>query len=79
VPHVSALPLLHGVSGSITHNTLFGMVTVPLEQILLEYVRFEISMAVTMKNGVFWDIKPSSYFTGDTLPHHYRIQPVNTI
>jgi hypothetical protein len=22
------------------------------------YVRFEVSTAVTMKNGVFWDIKP---------------------
>jgi hypothetical protein len=29
-----------------------------------------------MKNIVFWDIKPSSYFTGDTLHLHYRVQPV---
>jgi hypothetical protein len=29
-----------------------------------------------MKNAVFWDIKPGSYFTGDTLNLHYRVQPV---
>jgi hypothetical protein len=32
-----------------------------------------------MKNVVFWDIKPSSYFTGDTLLLHYRVQPVNAM
>jgi hypothetical protein len=41
------------------------------------YLRFEAFTAVTMKNVVFWDIKPSSYFTGDTLPPHYRAQPDN--
>jgi hypothetical protein len=30
-----------------------------------------------MKNSVFWDIKHSSYFTGDTLRLHHRAQPVN--
>jgi hypothetical protein len=30
-----------------------------------------------MKNVVFWDIKPSSFFTGDTLRLRYRDQPVN--
>jgi hypothetical protein len=29
-----------------------------------------------MKNAVFWDIKPSSYLTGDTLRLRYRAQPV---
>jgi hypothetical protein len=24
----------------------------------LEYVRFEVFMAVTMKNGIFWDVMP---------------------
>jgi hypothetical protein len=33
------------------------------------HVRFEDSPAVTMKNAVFWDIKP--------LP--YRAQPVNVM
>jgi hypothetical protein len=32
-----------------------------------------------MKNAVFYDIKPSSYFTGDTLLHRYRVQPVNAM
>jgi hypothetical protein len=27
---------------------------------------FEVFTAVTVKNVVFWDIKPSSYLTGDT-------------
>jgi hypothetical protein len=31
-------------------------------------VRFEVLTAVTMKNVVFWDMKPSSYLTGDTTP-----------
>jgi hypothetical protein len=28
-----------------------------------------------MKNAVFWDIKPSSYFREDTLRLRYRAQP----
>jgi hypothetical protein len=36
-------------------------------------------MAVTMKNAVFWDINPSSYFTGDTLRLSYTVQPVNAM
>jgi hypothetical protein len=42
-------------------------------------VRFEVFTAVTMKNAVFWDIKPSSYFTGDTLRLRYRVKPVNAM
>jgi hypothetical protein len=45
---------------------------------LKSYMRFEVFTAVTMKNAVFWDIKPSSYFTGDTLLR-YRAQPVNAM
>jgi hypothetical protein len=30
-------------------------------------VRFVVFTAVAMKNVVFWDIKPSSYLTEDTL------------
>jgi hypothetical protein len=41
-------------------------------------VRFEVFTAVTMKN-VFRDIKSGSYFTGDTLRLHYRVQPVNAM
>jgi hypothetical protein len=43
------------------------------------HVRFEVFMAVTMKKVVFWDIKPSSYFTGDTLRLRYRVQLVNAM
>jgi hypothetical protein len=32
-----------------------------------------------MKNVVFWDIESSSYFIGDTLRLHYRVQPVNAM
>jgi hypothetical protein len=32
-----------------------------------------------MKNGVFWNIKLSSYLTGDTIPLRYRAQPVNAM
>jgi hypothetical protein len=32
-----------------------------------------------MKNVVFWDIIPRSYFTGDTLRLRYIAQPVNAI
>jgi hypothetical protein len=41
--------------------------------------RLEVFTAVTKKNVVFWDIKASSYFTGDTLLLHYRVQPVNAM
>jgi hypothetical protein len=43
----------------------------------IDRVRFEVFTAVTMKNAVFWDIKLSSYLTGDTLLLRYRAQPVN--
>jgi hypothetical protein len=36
-------------------------------------------MAVTMKNAVFWDIKPSSYLTGNTLRLRYIVQSVNAM
>jgi hypothetical protein len=42
-------------------------------------VRFEVFAAVSMKNAVLWDIKPSLYFTGDTLRLRYRVQPVNAM
>jgi hypothetical protein len=42
------------------------------ETSLLMVLRSEIFTAVTMKNAVFWDIKPSSYLTGNTLYLHYR-------
>jgi hypothetical protein len=42
-------------------------------------VRFEVFMAVIMKNAVLWDIKPSSYLTVDTLRLYYRNQPVNAM
>jgi hypothetical protein len=45
---------------------------VETKQIAEILVRFEALTAATMKNAVFWDIKPSSYFTGDTLRLHYR-------
>jgi hypothetical protein len=42
-------------------------------------VSFQVFTAVTIKNGVSWDIKPSSYFIGDTLRLRYRVQPVNAM
>jgi hypothetical protein len=32
-----------------------------------------------LKNVVFWDKKPSSHFTGDTLHLCYKVQPVNAM
>jgi hypothetical protein len=40
---------------------------------------YEVLMTVTMKNAVYWDIKPSSYLTGDTLNLCYTVQPVNAV
>jgi hypothetical protein len=50
----------------------------PSARYYTDYVRFEVFTAMIMKN-VFWDIKPSPYFTGDTLRLHYRAQPVNAM
>jgi hypothetical protein len=44
-----------------------------------DLVRFDVFTAVTMKNVVFCDIKPSSYFTGDTLFLRHRVQLVNSM
>jgi hypothetical protein len=41
-------------------------------------VRFGVFTAVTMKN-VFWNIKLSSYLTGDTLCLRYRAQQINSM
>jgi hypothetical protein len=43
------------------------------------YVRFEVFMAMTKKNAIWWGIKPSSYLTGDTLTLCYKSKPVNTM
>jgi hypothetical protein len=40
-------------------------------------VTLEIFTAVTMKNVVFWDIKPSTYLTRNTLHLRYSDQPIN--
>jgi hypothetical protein len=48
-------------------------------ELSLNRLRLEVFTAVTMKNAVFWDMKPSSYFTGNTLPLRYRAQPVNAM
>jgi hypothetical protein len=34
----------------------------------------EVFTAVTMKNAVFWVLKPSSYLIGDTFLLRYRAQ-----
>jgi hypothetical protein len=47
-----------------------------IHRVHLSQARFEVFTAVTMKNVVFWDIKISSYLTGDTLRLLYRDQPV---
>jgi hypothetical protein len=43
------------------------------------HVSLGVFTAVTMNSAIFWDIKPSSYFTGDTLHLRYRAQPVNAM
>jgi hypothetical protein len=45
---------------------------------MLEYVRFQVFAAVTMKNALFWNIK-NFYLTGDTLLLCYSAQPVNVL
>jgi hypothetical protein len=46
---------------------------------LLVVLRFDVFTAVTMKNAVFWDIKPSSYLAEDALHLRYIAQPVNAM
>jgi hypothetical protein len=43
------------------------------------HVRSEVITAVAIKYVVFWDIKHSSYLTGDTLLLHCKSQAVNTM
>jgi hypothetical protein len=43
------------------------------------HVRFGVLTAVNMRNAVFWDIKPSSYFTVDILRLRYLAEPVNAM
>jgi hypothetical protein len=40
-------------------------------------VRFVVFTALTMKNSVFWDVKTSSYPTGNISRLRYIAQPVN--
>jgi hypothetical protein len=43
------------------------------------HARFEVFMAVTMKNAVFWDINPRSYLIGNTLSLRSRPQSVTAM
>jgi hypothetical protein len=43
------------------------------------FVRLEVSTVVNTKNAVFWDIKPSSYLTANTLHLRYKTQPDNAV
>jgi hypothetical protein len=45
----------------------------------MKNVKFEVFTAVTMKNGVFWDIKPQLDLTESTLRLRYRVQLVNAM
>jgi hypothetical protein len=47
--------------------------------ILLHKGRFEVFMALAVKNAVFWDIKTKFYLTGDTLLLRYKSKPVNAL
>jgi hypothetical protein len=82
------LGVKHGRPASKVHLTAVSRMSRKIQNLdilnpmgpdCLLQVRFEGFTAVSMKNVVFWDIRPSSYFTGDTLRLHYRIQPVNAM
>jgi hypothetical protein len=45
----------------------------------LHLLRVSQSYPLQMKNVVFWDINPSSYFTGSTLCLRYIAQPINSM
>jgi hypothetical protein len=45
----------------------------------VNYIRVKVFTAVAMRNAVFWDIKPSSYLTGNTSHLRHRAQPVNAM
>jgi hypothetical protein len=45
----------------------------------VDVVRLEVFTAVTMKNAVFWDIKPLFVLHRNTLRLRYRVQPVNVM
>jgi hypothetical protein len=53
-----------------------SMSSIPIEE---SYVRLEVFTALTMKNTVFWNLKSSSYLTGDKFHHRYRAQPANAM
>jgi hypothetical protein len=53
--------------------------SVEISEQVFNCVSVEVFTAVTMKNVVFWDIKPISYSSGNTLPLRYTAQPVNAM
>jgi hypothetical protein len=61
--------------------TSLGIVTgwIALYWIIINVVTFEVFTAMTMKNGVFWDINLSSYLAWNTLGLRHRAQPVNAM
>jgi hypothetical protein len=44
----------------LVHCALFTAVSTEIYNFIL-YVRFEVFMAVTMKNAIFWDVTPCGY------------------
>jgi hypothetical protein len=64
------------VSGSVPEKALWqSLVGKGIQKPLIRAARTMKSM----KNAVFWDIKPLSSLTGDTLRLRYRVQPVNAM
>jgi hypothetical protein len=53
--HTPLLTIISGAGAAIRSKTNFKASWPPL---LSAYVRFEVFAAVTMKNGVFWDVTP---------------------
>jgi hypothetical protein len=51
---------LIGFRSCVTEETLFGAIALEYLTGVLD-VRFEVSTAVTMKNGVFWDVMSCGY------------------
>jgi hypothetical protein len=47
--------------------------------VMVTLVRFEVVTAVTMKNVVFWDIKPQFVLHRRHITSRYTVQPVNAV
>jgi hypothetical protein len=61
----------HRGDQELEHSDKFTLLIMDTIHQLMEYVRFEVFTAVTMKNAAFWDVTPYGFITNRRSPRYF--------